>query len=209
MSPNGSADKIILEISAERVYPPRWSPDSKRIAFTVRQGNEHALYSLERDGSWPRRFFVTKDKIQSMLWSPDSLRLAFIVKRTGEEDHELNSGEELWTVRSDALDPKRVYAARGVMDALNWAPNSQYLSFEEKRAWYFLGLRLVQPDLYDVMTVDLSDARTRPLTRYGLQARQPAFSPQGVALAYFTDQRPWYPGLFGQRKLALVVSQLY
>lgn len=67
----------------------------------------------------------------------------------------------------------------------------------------------MKPDIHNVLMVDLTARKARVMTRFGIMARQPAFSPQGVAIAYFTDQRPWHPGLLRERSSALVISQLF
>ena len=201
--PDGSSQKKIYETRAKLIVSPRWSPDSKRVALAIRQGETTTVVTLDADGSWMRPCFSAEGSVRELRWSPDSLRLAFFLDRSD------GKRQETWTAAAQGVDPHQEYLSHGRLLSLTWSPASKHLSFEEVHDWRFLGLRLVRPDLHDVQMVDLAEGRARVMTRYGLMASQPAFSPQGVSLAYFTDHSVWDPGLFRKRTRSLVVTQLY
>ncbi|MBV9958217.1 MAG: PD40 domain-containing protein, partial [Acidobacteria bacterium] len=64
---------------------PRWSPDSRRIAFLASEKDETVMYVVSIDNRSPRRvatvaetnFFITYAGEQ-LAWSPDGKRLAYI-----------------------------------------------------------------------------------------------------------------------------------
>lgn len=201
--PDGSGEKLVYETRADFISAPRWSSDSKRVAFIIESKGENSVLTVGGDGSWPRRFFASPDPLSELKWSPDGLRLAWICERVEEGTH------EVWTGGWEGLDPVRVLESHGRLSALSWSPQNNHIAVQETTDWRLLGLRLVKPDINNVLMIDLAQGVTRYMTRYGLMSRQPAFSPQGVALAYFTDQRPWYPGLRRERSSALVISQLF
>ena len=210
--PDGRQEKLIFAAIAKDLSPPQWSADSKRIGFVLRDDHGSSIYTVNADGSWPRRFFLTKDLVRDLQWSPDGSRLAWICER--QEDDWLGGlgagvSQELWTAGYEGLDPERRVLSRGKLSCPTWAPDGKRIAAQETSSWSFLGWRLVNPDLNNVLVADLSDSHVRVMTRYGIMARQPAFSPQGVAIAYFTDQRPWAPGLQGRKLFDLVISQLY
>jgi Tol biopolymer transport system component len=201
--PDGTQERLIYEVKASIISPPQWSPDSRRVAFIVRQGGESSILTLGADGSWPRRFFTTTDSLSELKWGKDSLRLAWLCERADEGTH------EVWMAAVDGMDPQRLYRSSGRLSHLDWSPQHRHVAVQETKQWRLLGLQLVKPDLHNVLMIDLSDRRARVMTRFGLLSRGPAFSPQGVAIGYFTDQRPWHPGLLRERSSALVISQLH
>lgn len=201
--PDGSRETLILDVKARDISAPQWSADGKRVALIVHGVDESMVLTVGWDGSWARRFFITKDALSALKWSPDGLRLAWICHRDGE------GTQELWTAGFEGLDPVLAYESHGVLGGLSWSPASKHVAVQETTVWHFLGLRVIKPELNNVIMVDLTDKHARVMTRYGLMSREPAFSPQGVAIAYFTDQRPWHPGFMRERTSALVISQLY
>jgi TolB protein len=204
--PQGHHERMIYDVRAQAISPPQWSPDGSRVAFIEQKTGQSTVMSLDPDGKWLRRFFISPDKLRELKWSPDSQKLAWIVDRI--EDGNIVA-QEVWTAVLAGMDPIKVYETRGRLSGLSWAPQGKHLAFEETYDWRFLGIRLVRPDLHTVMMVDLVDNHARAMTRYGLMSRQAVFSPQGVAIAYFTDNSPWSPGPRLKRDSALVLSQLY
>jgi Tol biopolymer transport system component len=201
--PDGRGEKLIYETEGQDISPPQWSADGARVAFIIRRVSGSEIITVGADGSWPRHFFATQDALDELKWSPDSLKVAWICRRLG------GGTQEVWTADYQGLDPERVHVDGGELKDLTWSPAGKHLAVEQTQAWRLFGLRLVKPDLHDVLMVDLSDRHARVMTRYGIMSRDPAFSPQGVAIAYFTDQRPWSPQPLRERTSALVISQLY
>lgn len=201
--PDGTAEKLVYETEATFISPPQWSPDGKRIAFIIGGKDASSILTVNADGTWPRRFFTTPDSLSMLRWSPDGLRLAWIC------DRQEQGVQELWTAEVQGLNPVRVMSSQGELSSLTWSPQGKHLAMQETQDWRFLGLRLIRPELNNVVMVGLVERLPRYMTRYGLMSRQPAYSPQGDAIGYFTDQRPWYPGLLRTRSSALVISQLF
>lgn len=200
--PQGRHDSLVYEAKGRGISAPQWNADGKRIAFILHGEQDSMVMTVGPHGEWPRRFFTTKDGLRELKWSPDGLKLAWLVDR-GEES------QEAWTAVEAGMDPEKVYESSGTLSALSWSPAGKHLAMEEGKAWRFLGFRLVRPELHNVLMVDLVEKEARVMTRYGLLSRQPSFSPQGVAIAYFTDDKPWAFGPRRERRSALVISQLY
>lgn len=200
--PDGSGERLLYEVQARAISAPTWSPDGARVALIVRDASGSSILTVGADGAWPRRFFTTPDALAELQWSPNSQRLAWICARG-------NGTQEVWTASAQGLDPVRVHASPGRLSNLDWSPRNGHLAVQETAEWRLLGLRLVRPEIHNVLMIDLAQGKARVMTRYGIMARGPAFSPQGVALGYFSDQRPWHPGLLRERSSALVISQLF
>lgn len=201
--PDGDGETVIYTAAGKAVSAPQWSPDAKRVALIVTGDEGSFIVTVGSDGSWPRRFFDTTDGLRELAWSPDGSRVAWICDRRAEKT------QEIWTAGYEGLDPDRLFSSEGHLAGLSWSQAGKHLAVQTTTVWTFLGLRLVKPDLNNVVMLDLTDHHARYMTRYGIMARQPAFSPQGVAIAYFTDQRPWAPGFLRERSSSLVISQLY
>jgi len=201
--PNGKKEQLIYEAPGRGISPPQWSADGSRVAFIVHGDVDSEVITVGPDGSWPRHFFTTKDELDELKWSPDGRKVAWICRRA--EDNT----QEVWTAVEQGLEPERVLVDGGELQNLTWSPAGKHLAVQETRAWSLFGLRLVRPDLHNVLMISLTDRKARVMTRYGIMSRDPAFSPQGVAIAYFTDQRPWSLRPLRERTSALVVSQLY
>lgn len=84
-----------LTSDAAYEYEPRWSPDSRLIAF-VRDGD---LWLMAADGSGQRRL-TTGLTVDSPTWSPDGRHIAFVIAGGGS----MNEGPQrrsLWFVDAD------------------------------------------------------------------------------------------------------------
>ena len=200
--PQGRHESLVYEAKGKSISAPQWSANGKRIGFILHGEESSMVMTVGPHGEWPRRFFTTKDGLRELKWSPDSLKLAWLVDR-GED------AQEAWTAVEEGMSPEKVYESSGTLNTLSWSPAGKHLAMEETKAWRFLGLAIVKPQLHNVLMVDLVEKQARVMTRYGLMSRQPSFSPQGIAIAYFTDDKPWAFSPKRDRRNALVISQLY
>ena len=93
-------DAAVPKLRGVALFPPAWSPDSKKLAFLVYKG-EYAplrkiLYTVRVDGSELTR--IAEDVVSVASWSPDGQRLA-VAKFAGD-----NVG--LFTLVADGSDEK-------------------------------------------------------------------------------------------------------
>jgi dipeptidyl aminopeptidase/acylaminoacyl peptidase len=56
---------------------PRWSPDSKRIAFVSNRGGSSQVWVMNSDGSLPRQVTNLSTEAGGVLWSPDGNKFVF------------------------------------------------------------------------------------------------------------------------------------
>ena len=80
--------------------PPRWSPDSQKIAFDYALGEHNAIFVINAEGGLPRPF--THDSFDNLLpsWSRDGKWIYFTSTRSGES--------QIWKLPSEGGDPVQV-----------------------------------------------------------------------------------------------------
>ncbi len=73
---NGGEARQITKDGA-RNERPRWSPDSKQIAFVSDRGGSSQIWLMNADGSSPRQITSLSTEADGVLFSPDGKRLVF------------------------------------------------------------------------------------------------------------------------------------
>mgnify|MGYP002260273594 CR=1 FL=1 len=111
-------------LATNAVFPPAWSPDGQRIAFTAKDG----IYVMNADGSGLTRL---SDKGGTELdtgaaWSPDASHIAFLSERT------------LYAVNADGSGQARL-----AEDAFypSWSPDGRWIVFWSRKEVF-----VVNPD---------------------------------------------------------------
>ena len=73
----GTAPFQITATEKESSTTPRWSPDSRWIAFLSDRGDGRQIYVIRAAGGEARRLTNVKGGITDVVWSPDGSRIAF------------------------------------------------------------------------------------------------------------------------------------
>ena len=84
---------------------PSWSPDGKRIAFSVdRKGNfaNYEIYLMDVDGKNQHRLTENRKNDESPSWSPDGKRIAF------STDREEARSKEIYVMDADGTNPRNL-----------------------------------------------------------------------------------------------------
>jgi Tol biopolymer transport system component len=74
---------IQLTYLRARIGSPRWSPDSRKIAFDLRAEGNSDIYLIGADGGQPRRLTVEPSEENSPSWSQDGRWLYLCSNRSG------------------------------------------------------------------------------------------------------------------------------
>ena len=113
MAPDGTDVKVVPNTEGVGLYPPVWSPDGERLAFTVHEERPanpyyaHILYTVRIDGSELSRI----GEVSTLpTWSADSERLAFGFNPPIYGDDDFDYG--VFTVRFDGSDARQVLDLR-------------------------------------------------------------------------------------------------
>ncbi len=134
-SADGTDERVVPNTKGVALYPPVWSPDGQRLAFTAHEVSspasgrsepqERILYTVRLDGSEPSRI---GEATTLPTWSPDGERLAF-----GLDDG-------VYTIRFDGTDLRELlddFRANEV----SWSPDGRELLLAS-----YGGVYVVRPD---------------------------------------------------------------
>ena len=170
---------------------PRWSPDSKWLAYISKGEGEKEkaqLYVIAAEGGEPRRVCTMPNGVSDLSWSPDGSRIAFTSLEGAEPSTDpivVSPGRHLrlWTVRPGHDIPEAVTPDGITIWEYVWSPDSQQIAL-----YYATG-----PDETDwyrgqIGIVPASGGVVRQLTHLTRQASGLAWSPDSRQLAYVSGE---------------------
>ena len=175
---------------------PRWSPDSKRLAFLSNRDGTQQIYMISPAGGEAAQLTHFEGGVNTFEWSPDGKRIAF--SSTGPEtktkkdrkdkygDFEIVEGDytmvHLWTLNAGEEKPKPEALTTGTQfsaGGFHWSPDSKSIAFSATR-----DPDLSSSDTSDIYIVRLSDKYVKKLIDTPGPDRNPIWSPDGSQIAY-------------------------
>jgi len=153
---------------------PRWSPDSKQIAYFSDRTGEYELYTRPGDGKGQEKQITRGGLVFRYwpLWSPDSKKIAFSDKTGSLYIVEVEAGEPKF-VDKDEWDRMQSYA---------WSPESRWLAYSKCGANHN----------GNIMIYDANDGTVRQVTSDYYDDTRPAFDAEGKYL-FFLSNRAFSP----------------
>ena len=106
MNSDGSA-QTRLTFATERDDNPAWSADGEKIAFDSFRTAESQIWVMNTDGSDQEQVTHGDDPAYGPFWSPDGKWIAFNVT-AGNLEQPGSSNEDIWVIRTDGSDEKRI-----------------------------------------------------------------------------------------------------
>ena len=188
---------------------PRWSPDSKSIAFISTHDGQRGIWVTTPSRQLPRfittvrdtNFFITYAG-QSFAWSPDSRMIAFV---SASEEAGDKGGDDpqvidriqyksrtslsdrlrthVWVTDVDAPQPRQLTSGSFYDHALSFSPRGDEIAF--------LSNHESDPDALnnsDIFAVNLQ-AQVRQITETAGCEYEPTWSPDGKWIAYAATKR--------------------
>ncbi len=145
-----------------------WSPDGSKIALTLSKDGNPEIYVIKAsDGSIVSR--VTNDKAidTSPAWSPDGSQLAFVSDRNG--------GPQIFVVGAGGGKPTQVSFNGSYNTTPTWSP---------AKGKHIIAYTTRDGGTYDIVALDLDSKAMTRITQNEGQNEEPAFSPNGRAIAF-------------------------
>src|ERR1700719_4330226 len=204
MAMTATGERYQLTQAKKSSSDPRWSPDSKRLAFLSDRDGKQQIYVISPAGGEATQLTHFEVGVNAFDWSPDGKSIAF--SSTGPEpkakkdrkdkygDFEIVEGDyamvHLWTLNvplnassnSDEQKPKPealTTGARFSVGGFHWSPDSKSIAFSATR-----DPDLSSSDSADIYVVRMSDKYVKKVVDTPGPDRNPIWSPDGSQIAY-------------------------
>ncbi len=166
---------------------PRWSPDSRRLAFVARQDGTDQVFVFDLASGAIRQFTHSQSGAGSYAWAPDGRAIAFLATDPGPAPDPQVSGQysrysRLYWQAIDSPVARRVTsgAAHVASFAISPSGDSAVYAAHPTPA----NQDSLQSDLY---TVDLKTLAARPLVVQPGRDGEPSYSPDGRWIAFHSQ----------------------
>jgi dipeptidyl aminopeptidase/acylaminoacyl peptidase len=185
-----------LTTSRKSDTSPRWSPDSRRIAFISAREEKPQIFLMSAFGGEPERLTDHKGGVRSLAWSPDGRSIALIADQepTAEEEKRIKEKDDavvvdtnlkfsrLWVI--DVATKKAHLLATGdvVAGDPQWSPDGTTLAYVTNPT-----PRADDGSLTDIWTVPAAGGTPRRLVVNAGPDQSPRWSPDGTQIAYITS----------------------
>ncbi len=150
MSMTSTGERYQLTHAKKPSSDPRWSPDSKRLAFLSNRDGSQQIYVISPAGGEATQLTHFEGGVNAFEWSPDGQRMAF--SSTGPEskakkdrkekygEFEIVEGDytmaHLWTLNATEEKPKPEALTMGTqfsVGGFEWSPDSKSIAFSATR----------------------------------------------------------------------------
>lgn len=192
VSKGGDPTQLIAKGSM--VTGAAFSPDGKRVAASVSDGENAEIYVANADGSGLTKLTDTKFFLNtSPTWSPDGKRIAFVSNRAGNP--------QIYAMGADGSNPKRITFQGNYNTTPSWSPRGDLIAFTARD----------ERNAFDLFTINVDSGKVARLTQDASGNEEPVFSPNG-RLIMFTSTRGGGRGLHvmtfdGNNQIALPMDR--
>lgn len=165
-------DPVPLVFTGRMVSGVAYSPDGRRIAYSVSDGENAEVWTAAADGSGQKKLTDTRYFLNSSpTWSPDGKRIAFVSNRAGNPQIYLMSA-------ADGSGVKRLTFQGNYNQTPDWSPRGDLIAFTARD----------ERNAFDLFTINVDSGKVTRLTQDAGNNEEPAFSPNG-RLILFTSTR--------------------
>lgn len=192
-----------------RVFSPRISPDSSRVAYLV-----SALNSMEKDqpgktvtqlwvaptkgpGSDARQYTRGEKSVSNVAWSPDGKVLAFTMDAGEEKD----AKPQVWFMYANGGEPWQVTKHKAGVRTFQFSPDGKTLLLvatattpadEEKRSKEKDDAVVVDHDfkMAQLWTWNIATSEEKQITKGDFTVSDPRWSPDGSHITFTTTPTP-------------------
>jgi dipeptidyl aminopeptidase/acylaminoacyl peptidase len=182
-------------LAIKLVGAPQFSPDGKRIAYTIsewdRKENRRITHIwLVSAAGGPSTKLTNGDKGESSpQWSPDGSRIAFLADR--------DKGAQVWIIAVDGGEAEKLTNEENNVQSFRWSPNGKFVAFitrdtpkdkaeREKRRKEKFDTIVVDSDFSysHLWTISVETKEKKRLTEGDFSVRDPQWSPDASSIAF-------------------------
>jgi dipeptidyl aminopeptidase/acylaminoacyl peptidase len=207
-------DAVRLTTSKKNDNQPRWSPDSKRIAFISAREEKPQIFLISPTGGEAEKLSDSKTGVQSFQWSPDGRSIAFVAQQdmTPEEEKKQKDKDDpqvidknfkfsrIWVIDVQTRKASELVKSDFVASDPQWSPDGRSIAFTTLPT-----PKADDGSLSDIWIADVGSGNTRKLVDNEGPDSSPRWSPDGRSIAYLT--RDAKLGVIGQSRLNIIPSE--
>jgi TolB protein len=167
-----------------------FSPDGRRVAYSLAQGEGAQIYVANADGSGAKSITDTNYQINSSpTWSPDGKRIAFVSNRGGSP--------QVYVMNADGSGVKRLTFQGNYNQTPDWSPRGDLIAFTARD----------ERNAFDLFTVNVENGKITRLTQDQGNNEEPSFSSNGRLILFTTNRgggsNLWVMTANGEHQVAL------
>jgi dipeptidyl aminopeptidase/acylaminoacyl peptidase len=186
-------------LAIKQINAPQFSPDGKRIAYTVsewdRKENRRVshIYLVSVDGGQSVKLTNGEKGESAPQWSPDGARIAFIADR--------DKGAQIWVIPADGGEAEKLTTEENAIQSFRWSPDGKQIAFvtrdtpkdkdaREKRKKDKFDTITVDSDFtyLHLWTISTESKEKKRLTEGAFSVQSPQWSPDGKWIVYTTTK---------------------
>lgn len=165
---------LSLEEKGQMATGIAYSPDGKRIAYSLASGDSAQIIVANADGSGAKQITNTPYFINSSpSWSPDGRKLAFVSNRGGSP--------QIYVMDADGNGPRRITFQGNYNQTPDWSPRGDLIAFTARD----------ERNAFDLFTVNVENGKITRLTQDQGNNEEPAFSPNGRLIVFTSNRNGW------------------
>ena len=205
---------IRLTTSKKNDSQPRWSPDSKQLAFISAREEKPQVFLISPFGGEAERLTESKSGVQSFQWSPDGQRIAYVAQQemTPEEEKKQKDRDDalvvdrnfkfsrIWVIDVQTKKASEIVKSDYVATDPQWSPDGRYIAYTTAPT-----PKADDGSLTDIWTVEVATGKQRKLVNNDGPDTSPRWSADGRQIAYLS--RDAKQGLLGQPRLIVIASE--
>jgi TolB protein len=144
----------------------KWSPDGKKIVFSLASAGSSDIYICDADGKNPAQLTTWPSIETSPAFSPDGKQIAYTSDRTGMP--------QIYVMTLDGKENRRVTWTGSYNDTPAWSPKGDYIAYASMNG-----------NNFNIAVVNVNEPRdVRQLTSGSGSEETPTWSPNGRNIAY-------------------------